>query len=178
MQNIPHRVSQQLYIFEQLSGIEQELFKRAVAVRGNAQASYSKFHVGAALITQEGNIYTGCNVERCTLTQTTHAEQNAIDTMIAIQGASKIQVLVFVAASADKHIALPPELVTNTDQKAAPCGHCLQIIWENCYGDPDVKIMTLLSGGHIYTSSIGQLLPVCFGPRDLGIEYQTYLKGK
>lgn len=172
MQNQTHVAFEQWYVFNELSELEQKLIKRAIQVREHAQAPYSKFYVGAALVTQDGNIYAGCNVERCTLTQTTHAEQNAIDTMIAAQGPAKIDTVAFVAAAAGKQVVLPPIISITSSWQAAPCGHCLQIIWENSYGDQTVKIMAMLPTGQIYAAPIGKLLPVRFGPGNLGISYE------
>lgn len=69
--------------FSELSTQEQELIQHAINVRSRAQAPYSHYACGAAIRTDRNTVHTGCNVERCSYTQTTHAEQNAIDTMVA-----------------------------------------------------------------------------------------------
>jgi len=155
--------------FKELSIEDQGLIKKAIDVRRNSQAPYSKFFVGAAVRSSNDAIYVGCNVERCTYTQTTHAEQNAIDSMVAAQGPSKIKSIAVVAFPADKKIILETNVAIDSTkklqtQRASPCGHCLQIIWENCFGETSVKIMMLLDEGFIFVSTIGQLLPVPFGP--------------
>jgi cytidine deaminase len=71
--------------------VDLELIKKACKVRNNAQATYFNYHVGSAVISSLDQIYHGCNVEVVSFTQTTHAEQNAIDSMIANQGACKIK---------------------------------------------------------------------------------------
>ena len=152
---------------------EQELLIHAANVRSKAQAPYSKFCVGAAVLSEKGNIYIGCNVERCTFTQTTHAEQNAIDTMIANEGSVKIQALAIVGAAQSQEILLPPSLNEQcTSNTAAICGQCLQIIWENCFNDPNVPIVVLMGTSMVSRVTIGQVLPVPFGPTDLGIDYR------
>jgi len=80
-------------------------------------------------LSESGTIYTGCNVERSTYTQTTHAEQNATDNMVAAEGPAKIVAMAIVGA---------PERadIWNVERFACfACGHCLQIIWENCLAD-------------------------------------------
>src|SRR5512133_3581915 len=64
----------------------QDLIVAAEEVRHNAWAPYSHYKVGVALLSQSGSVHIGCNVERASYTQTTHAEQNAIDSMVAAEG--------------------------------------------------------------------------------------------
>src|SRR3989344_2335258 len=69
------------------------LFEAAINARAKSQAPYSHYKVGASVLTYHegaGKIFSGCNVERVSFTQTTHAEQNAIDTMVAKLGTKKI----------------------------------------------------------------------------------------
>lgn len=137
-------------------------------VRCNAQAPYSKYMVGAAVLSNKGTIHVGCNIERCTYTQVTHAEQNAIDSMIAALGPAKIEKIAIVGAICHAQIALTGK----TDDFAnIACGHCLQIIWENCFQDEKVKILSLEPQGMVAVTTIGDLLPFKFGPGNLGIFY-------
>ena len=138
--------------FDDLSEKERNLVFIAHNVRKRAYAPYSKYFVGAAVLTNKDNIYHGCNVESATYTQTTHAEQSAISAMVAA-GERRIAALCCVGK-----------------EGGAPCGHCRQIIWEFCDGDPDVKIIGAngdLSEIQIFT--IAELYPFRFGPEDLGI---------
>lgn len=155
-----------------LTDQERELCAHALRVRKNAQAPYSGYTVGAAVLACNGSVYIGCNVERCTLSQTTHAEQNAIDNMIAQQGSSKITAIAFAAASKMTDIVLPDYITVDPAVHGSPCGHCLQIIWENCYGDAHVKIIAVMPDGRVGVTTIGQALPMRFGPLDLGITLQ------
>ena len=75
-----------------------QLFKLAVEVRSRAQEPYFKFLVGATVESESGKIYLGCNVGRATGTQTSHAESNAIDSMVAAEGSVKIKRLVVAGA--------------------------------------------------------------------------------
>ena len=159
-----------------MNPIDYKLLEQAFLVRNNAQAPYSQFHVGVAVKSHQGNIYKGCNVERCTYTQTTHAEQNAIDTMISHEGPAKIMAVAVIAAPASQTLEFTDfadaEVVVGQAHGVGPCGHCRQIIWENSFNDPDVVIyLANATDKKIYVTTIGALLPSPFGPHDLGIRY-------
>jgi len=175
MNEIKRTVKFTLKKFQELSEQEQALLKAAKRVRKNAQAPYSKFAVGVAVLSAKGTVHVGCNVERCSWSQTTHAEQNAIDSMVAEHGSLKVEMVVVVAAPVGKKIILSPEnnkeVVASLESVTFPCGHCLQIIWENCYNDPTVKIIGGKSDGTFVVAAIADLLPVRFGPKQLGIDY-------
>src|SRR3989344_8976416 len=125
--------------FKELDDIIKEMFYVARDVRKNAQAQYSHFWVGVAgqsAIT--GNVYRGCNVERASWTQTTHAEQAMLDSMVADEGEGvKLSKLVLLAGPENQDIILPPVLLYRREswqikfsQIPSPCGPCLQCIWE------------------------------------------------
>ncbi|MFA6263084.1 MAG: hypothetical protein WCW33_03810 [Candidatus Babeliales bacterium] len=164
-----------LYNFSDLLPQEQELIHAAINVRRNAQAPYSHYLVGAALRCSKGTLHTGCNVERCSYSQTTHAEQNAIDTMVAHWGPTKIDIIA-IAGGPESHtptprLHAPTTSLAHPEQATLPCGHCRQIIWENCFGDGNVKILSLTPHGDVLVATIRDFLPMCFGPEQLGIEY-------
>lgn len=171
MQDVIKRVSIHKVPFNQLVADEQQLFEYALQVRDHAQAPYSNYKVGVALISNQGTIHVGCNVERCTWTQTTHAEQSAIDAMIAALGPAKIEKLAVVGAPAEAMISLPD--TTGIPLTNVVCGHCLQIIWENSFEDPAVKVLNLESDGIVSCATIDDLLPFRFGPGGMGISYIT-----
>ena len=174
MPKLERTIRAEILEFHELSDLEQALFTRAAEVRLRAQAPYSNYLVGVCVVTDTGIISAGCNVERVSYTQTTHAEQSAIDSLIARHGTQKLSVVVGVSGPREKSIEFPPEKTSNSisdiNKVEAPCGHCLQIIWENCMGDPDVKILWLLPNGEISRTTIGDALPFRFGPNDLGID--------
>ena len=168
---------------EELSDEEQNLIFAAYEARQKAQAPYSHYHVGVALQIQNGNeTFIGCNVERATYTQTTHAEQAAIDAAVGKYGPkTKIKRLALV--SGPENIGIPIHFIEDMEhtiqfahpfdpipQPIVPCGHCLQIIWENCHGDENVEIIALHQSGSITKTTIGNAFPWKFGPKDLGIE--------
>lgn len=105
---------------------EQELIEAALKARGNAVAPYSHFQVGAALETDEGAVFTGCNIENATYGLTVCAERVAI--WKALSEGERAFRRIVIAADAD---VLTP-----------PCGACRQIIWEFC-GDIPVVLVNL-----------------------------------
>jgi cytidine deaminase len=104
------------------------LIDAALRAREHAHAPFSKFKVGAALLDDDGEIYTGCNVENATYGLTVCAERVAVFKAIS-EGSRKFR---RIAVAADTAILTPP------------CGACRQILWEFC-GDIDL-ILTNLQG--------------------------------
>src|SRR5436189_1164977 len=94
----------------------KDLATKALNASTKAYAPYSKFHVGAALITEKGNVFTGCNVENSSYGLTICAERNAIFAAVNAEGPEmKIK---SIAAIVDQ------------ESPGAPCGACRQVIAE------------------------------------------------
>jgi cytidine deaminase len=128
----------------------KQLKAAAKTAAGRAYAPYSKFTVGAAILTSTGKIYSGCNVENASYGLTNCAERTAIFNAVAA-GEKKLKLQCVV-------------VYTPTDMPTAPCGACRQVI--NEFG-PNALILSICRGkGHI-SSSIRELLPGAFGPADL-----------
>ena len=125
---------------------EQELIDAAADVRERAFAPYSNFKVGAAVETEDGDIYTGCNVESASYGLTVCAERVAIWKGIS-RGVTKFG-----------RIAV----VVDTEELTPPCGVCRQIIWEFC-GDIPVVIANLTTV--TATLQMKDLLPLPFDKR-------------
>lgn len=151
--------------FAELNESDRVLYEAATLARLKAQAPYSGFMVGAAVLSASGRVHVGCNVERCSYTQTTHAEQNAVDAMVAAEGPNGIRAVAVVAAPA---VPGPPP---DAAQPVAPCGHCLQILWENCRADRSVRVILSMADGRIAVMTMADALPFPFGPEALGIIY-------
>ncbi len=126
-----------------------ELYKQALEVRRLAYVPYSKFAVGAALLTPEGKIYTGCNVENVSYPCGTCAEAGAIAAMHA--GGDKIIKEMVVVADGEN-------LIT-------PCGACLQRIFE--FADENAKVHLADLEGIKKTYKISELLPLVFNEKEL-----------
>ena len=77
--------SAKIFEWKELNKEDKKLLNLAKKARKKAQTPYSNHWVGAAVLCENGKIYAGCNVERATFTQTTHAEQNAIKDVIMKQ---------------------------------------------------------------------------------------------
>jgi cytidine deaminase len=127
---------------------EQELIDAAADVRERAFAPYSNFKVGAAVETENGDIYTGCNVESASYGLTVCAERVAIWKGIS-RGVTKFG-----------RIAV----VVDTEELTPPCGTCRQIIWEFC-GDVPVILANL--DGKTETIQMRELLPRAFDSKFL-----------
>ena len=127
---------------------EQELIDAATDVRERAFAPYSNFKVGAAVETENGDIYTGCNVESASYGLTVCAERVAIWKGIS-RGVTKFG-----------RIAV----VVDTEELTPPCGVCRQIIWEFC-GDVPVILANL--HGKTETIMMSELLPRAFDSKFL-----------
>jgi len=104
----------------------EELVRAAVAARENAVAGFSHFKVGAALETDTGEIFTGCNVENATYGLTVCAERVALWKALS-EGRRKFRRLAVVA---------------DTETLTPPCGACRQLLWEFC-GDIPLLLANL-----------------------------------
>ncbi|MDP3953799.1 MAG: hypothetical protein Q8Q06_00075 [bacterium] len=172
-------------IYQRLIQGERELLKRACEVRNNAQAPYSNYWVGCAVLGKNGHTEVGCNVENGNWSETVHAEENAISSMVSKFGPFSIRAMAVVGAPADKEISWPPVRRAQLEsrhiqcvQDVCPsCGHCLQLIAENCFDekglyDPSVVLLGYNEGsGEVYRTTIGHAYPMPFLPQHLGINY-------
>jgi cytidine deaminase len=126
----------------------QELIETAKTARLRSIAPFSNFLVGAAIKTEGGKVYTGCNVESASYGLTVCAERVAIWKALS-EGERQFTELAIVADTA----SLTP-----------PCGTCRQIIWEFC---KNATIVLANLRGESQTVSIRELLPRAFDARFL-----------
>lgn len=122
----------------------QQLITFARQAMENAYAPYSKLKVGAAILTPDGNIYTGCNVENISYPCGNCAEAGAISAMVTA-GEYKISCIA---------------IVSNGEIEIKPCGACLQRIKE--FSTPETAIITVTPDNIIKTRKISKLLPAPF----------------
>ena len=127
---------------------KDELVRAALEAREAAFAPFSNFRVGAALLTKDGRIYRGCNIESASFGLTVCAERVAIWKAVS-EGESE-----FAAIA----------VVVDTDELTPPCGVCRQIIWEFC-GDIPITLSNL--SGHSETVTTNDILPRAFDRRFL-----------
>jgi cytidine deaminase len=126
-----------------------DLLQLAQRMMLRAHAPYSKFHVGAAVRAEDGSIHGGCNVENVAFPQGTCAEAGAIAAMVAAGGKRIVECVV---------IGPGPELIT-------PCGGCRQKLRE--FATDDLPVHLCGPDGLHRTVTLGQLLPMSFGPHHL-----------
>lgn len=134
----------------------QELVSRAVEARKGAYAPYSKFLVGASLLTISGKIYTGCNIENVNYTNSGHAETSAIHHAIVNGEARKNRR--FIKAMVD---------VTDEKDPSGPCCYCRQTMLE--FADNMIHIVANEKGEVCFITSLAILAPKAFTPSNLGI---------
>ncbi len=125
---------------------DDELVKKAVEAKERAYAPYSDFRVGAALLTPNGNLYLGCNVENASHGLTVCAER------VAIQNA--------VSAGEKDFQALA--ISTDSEEFVAPCGACRQVIWEF---SKDLRVILSNDKGEVQVTCIADLFPRPFTTR-------------
>jgi cytidine deaminase len=127
----------------------KKLSKLAIDARENAYVPYSKFKVGAAVITEDGSIYTGCNIENASYGATNCAERTAIFKAVS-EGHKKI-----------KAIAVVGDMSTNT----YPCGICRQVIVE--FATEDIQIILVKNEEEYVVKTMEEILPGAFTKEDL-----------
>jgi cytidine deaminase len=127
----------------------EELFEEAKKARDMAYVPYSKFKVGAALLTSDGKVYHGCNIENAAYSMTNCAERTALFKAFS-EGDRKYEAIAVVA---------------DTDRPVPPCGACRQVISELCSQDMKVYLTNLK--GDIQELTVKELLPGAFSAEDL-----------
>jgi len=120
----------------------RELYRTAQQMVSQAYAPYSRFKVGAALLTKTGEVFTGVNVENSSFGATICAERTA-----------------FVKAISEGHREFDALAVVSSDGEVYPCGICRQFMFE--FGD-DLKIITGEDEDHLKIKEITELLPEGF----------------
>jgi cytidine deaminase len=124
----------------------------AASVAKNAYAPYSHFHVGAALLLEDGQVITGCNVENASYRLTTCAEQAAIARAVSTLGPN-IRIVAVAVANEDAAVA------------CQPCGACRQTIAE--FAAPTCRILFPAEGGKPGECTLADLLPASFTSQNL-----------
>ena len=127
----------------------EKLFLKAKSIRENAHAPYSQFKVGAAFLTENDSIISGCNVENAAYPQSQCAEASAIGNLIS-SGYTKIKEVVVIGSG---------------NLLCSPCGGCRQRLRE--FASLNTPIHMCNMDGHLKTSTLKKLLPDSFGPENL-----------
>ncbi|WP_110926905.1 cytidine deaminase [Bacillus massiliglaciei] len=127
----------------------EQLIEEAKKAREKAYVPYSKFKVGAALLTAEGKVYHGCNIENAAYSMCNCAERTALFSAYAV-GDKSFSALAVVA---------------DTARPVPPCGACRQVISELCNQDMTVYLTNLQ--GDVQELTVAELLPGAFTQEDL-----------
>jgi len=132
---------------------DKELCAQAIRAMERSYAPYSGYRVGAELLTADGPVYTGCNIENASYTPTICAERTAVFKAVS-EGARQFTAIA-VAGGKDGVIsgAFPP------------CGVCRQVMAEFC--SPDFPILVVTGEDTFVRYTLGELLPNGFGPAHL-----------
>ncbi|GAA0789006.1 cytidine deaminase [Hathewaya limosa] len=128
---------------------EKLLVEKAIEARNMAYAPYSNFKVGAALITEDGSIYTGCNVENVSYGASNCAERTAI----------------FKAVSEGHHTINMLAVVGDEKDYTYPCGICRQVILE--FASENFKIIIIKNKEEYMVKTLNEIMPYAFSKEAL-----------
>ncbi|MFH0733986.1 MAG: cytidine deaminase [bacterium] len=122
-----------------------DLAKKAVEAKSKSFATYSNFHVGAALITEDDTLYLGANIENSSYSLTICAERTAVFQAI-LDGHRKFKAIA---------------IASDFDDYCPPCGACRQVLMDLCGGQLDVTMIN--AKNETVTYKLKELLPHSFG---------------
>ena len=131
---------------EMTEALREELIAAAREAQASAYAPYSNFSVGAAVLTSDGSIFRGCNIENASFGLTICAERVAI----------------FRAISDGRLDIVAVAVVTGAPKLCKPCGACRQVIAEFSQADNPIIVLCASQSGETEMQSIAELLPDTF----------------
>ena len=132
-----------------------ELISHALTARKNSYSPYSHFAVGAALLSKDGRLYTGCNIENAAFTPGNCAERTAFFKAVS-EGVTEFTTIAIVGGPAG----------SDSLDLCAPCGVCRQVMMEFC--DPKIfEVILAKDREHYVVYTLEQILPMGFGPKNL-----------
>jgi cytidine deaminase len=123
--------------------MKADLTRAAMAAREHARAPYSSLRVGAAIRSQDGKVYSGCNIESASFGLTVCAERVALWKGLSEGASSFVEIAV----------------VTDSDIATPPCGACRQVLWEYC---GDIRVYLHSTKGVDAQFRLSALLPYPF----------------
>ena len=139
--------------------VRRNLAKKALEMRKMAYTPYSHFKVGAALLCEDGSVYTGCNIENAAFTPGNCAERTAIFKAVS-EGKRKFRAIAIAGGKENSEPDYCP-----------PCGVCRQVMREFC--ENSFEIILARSETDYRITSLGELLPESFGPDFVKEEYDA-----
>ena len=152
-------------VYGSLQQDQQRLLDEAARVMETAYNPYSHFFVGASLLSQNGQIITGSNVENAAFGSTICAERGAILSANAM-GIRRFYKVAVIGRGDD----------FETEEVVSPCGSCRQMLYESAQiSEIDLEvIMANTRKDKIVIATIGELLPLAFGPVSMGVDITKY----
>lgn len=140
---------------------DSELIKEALEARKMAYTPYSHFNVGAALLTKDGRVYRGCNIENASYTPSNCAERTAFFKAVS-DGIMDFSAIAIVGGPAK----------TGSHSICSPCGVCRQVMMEFC--DPKTfKIILGTDESDFKVYTLEQMFPLGFGPENLEADMEA-----
>ena len=135
----------------------RELIDIALEARQMAYTPYSHHKVGAALLTKDGKVYRGCNIESASYTPSNCAERTAFFKAVS-EGEREFEAIAIVGGFEDSPVL----------RLCAPCGVCRQVMMEFC--DPETfEIILCDEKDELHAYKLEELLPLGFGPTNMGL---------
>jgi cytidine deaminase len=151
--------------YEELNHLQKRTLDEAAKAMETSYNPYSNFYVGAALLSQNGQVITGSKVENAAYGSTICAEMSAISRANAM-GIRTFEKIAIIARGEE----------FDTTDVTAPCGSCRQMLYEfaQISGRNLEIIMSTTKRDKIVIASIEELLPSAFGPKDLGVDIKRH----
>lgn len=144
---------------------KNELITKALQARQSAYAPYSNYLVGAAILCEDGSIYTGCNVENASYGATNCAERTAVFKAVS-EGKRRFVAIAIAGGKAERATDADQTTDLQTADYAFPCGVCRQVLRE--FADPtQMTVIVCKSVDDYKEMTLEQLLPESFGPDNL-----------
>lgn len=128
---------------------DTELCRLAIKAMENSYSPYSDYRVGAALLTETGKVYTGCNIENSAFSPTCCAERTAVFKAVS-DGERAFSKIAIAGGKRGERL----------NETISPCGVCRQVLAEFCR--PDFEILLVISEDDYKATTLGELLPLAF----------------
>ncbi len=128
---------------------DQELVQKAIEMQNFSYVPYSHFPVGAALLCEDGRVFTGCNVENAAYGSTICAERTAVLKAVS-EGCREGWTAIAIAGRGE--------------DCCWPCGACRQVLYEFA---PELRVLAVRGDGSYQEAALSELLPCGFGPKSL-----------
>ncbi|QQG45751.1 MAG: cytidine deaminase [Candidatus Sungiibacteriota bacterium] len=151
--------------YEHLTDLQRRALDEADQVSKNAYNPYSHFYVGACLVSADGQLISGANFENAAYGSTICAERSAVLRANAM-GVRRFRSIAIITRGEN----------FETTEVTGPCGSCRQVLYEisQISGYDLQVVLSTTKKDKIVVATIGELLPLAFGPIDLGIEISKY----